>query len=449
MKRILFILFSCCSSAVMAQDIFPGTWQMEYLPNGNNSPIRMELQIASPERNILFPATLLLQCDSFSARYQLLLVKKNGRQLGISRNKFPVSESPFSLGNWTVMLNGTFDFSKDLRGTPLLTANRIAAKKYGLPMPAPESYTEGHGVTAIRLRDFLKDANIQLKKVNNDPWTDEAAQAILQPSQSPGYFGLIDTVLVQSKDAVVRFDNNKDNDIITVQLNGKNIVDQVDSKKKRPDEEILLDTGLNIISFFADDFGKSPPSGAAIHLDFVTKKRTLDFNSKPDIAANFIVAKVYYEYDKSNDTRFEAGTGYGYDPPVRINAGNSPGTKNGVDTSLQRNGKVVGNIIAHSQQITLAIWDDAVEDGDSISLSINGKWIAQGFPVKKQPQFIYVTLEPGPNTITFVADNLGSIIPNTSVLEIIDGKKRKSFYIDTDLSRNNLVKIYYDYRPDN
>ena len=28
-------------------------------------------------------------------------------------------------------------------------------------------------------------------------------------------------------------------------------------------------------------------------------------------------------------------------------------------------------------------------------------------------------------------------------------KRRKSFFIDTDLSRNNQVKIYYDYRPEN
>jgi hypothetical protein len=57
-------------------------------------------------------------------------------------------------------------------------------------------------------------------------------------------------------------------------------------------------------------------------------------------------------------------------------------------------------------------------------------------------------LEPGPNSIIFVADNLGSVVPNTSVLEIIDGKKRKSFMIDTDLSKNNQVNIYYEFKPD-
>jgi transcription antitermination factor NusG len=40
-------------------------------------------------------------------------------------------------------------------------------------------------------------------------------------------------------------------------LNGKKVIDQVDSKKKHDPEEILLDTGMNFICFFADDYGKN------------------------------------------------------------------------------------------------------------------------------------------------------------------------------------------------
>ena len=118
------------------------------------------------------------------------------------------------------------------------------------------------------------------------------------------------------------------------------------------------------------------------------------------------------------------------------------------DKPLQENEKLVGSIVATSKQVVLAIWDDAVEDGDSISININGEWIAKGFPVKKIPQFITVTLKPGGNTINFIADNLGSIPPNTSVLEIIDGKKRKSYTLETTVGENNLVKIFYDLKPD-
>ena len=92
------------------------------------------------------------------------------------------------------------------------------------------------------------------------------------------------------------------------------------------------------------------------------------------------------------------------------------------------------------------IW--LIQDGDSVSIKINDKWLVQGFPVKNKTQFITVPLQAGPNTITFIADNLGSIPPNTSVLEIIDGKKRKSFAIETTPEERNYIKIYFDTRTD-
>jgi hypothetical protein len=71
-----------------------------------------------------------------------------------------------------------------------------------------------------------------------------------------------------------------------------------------------------------------------------------------------------------------------------------------------------------------------------------------GISVKKKPQFIKVSLYPGENKIIFIADNLGSIPPNTSILEIIDGKHRKSYMIDTNLGQNNAIKIIYDFKPE-
>lgn len=448
MKIFILISFMLITAAsIKAQDQFTGTWQMDFFPEGSSAPVKMELQVGLPEKNLLYPARLTLQYDSFSANYHLLMAKKNTRQLAIGRNKYPVTEMPFSLGNWTIMLNGTFDFSKDGKGTPILTANRISAKKYGIPMPDPVNYADAHAVAAIHLRNFLKDVNIQLKKINNNAWNDQAAALMLQPELSPAYFGISDTFHVKSKDGIVRFQNNKDNDIISVTLNGRNVVEQVDSRKKREAEEVLLDTGLNILLFFADDYGNTAPSGAALILDFESKKPLLDFAAKKDIAANFIAAKIYYDYDESNNTRFETNVLYNIDQQANKTPVNNNPVKQ-AENPLQRDAKLLGSIIATKQQIKLAIWDDALEDGDSISLSINGKWIAQGFPVKKKPQFLTVTLDPGPNVITFVADNLGSVVPNTSVLEIIDGKRRKSFMIDTDLNQNNLVKIFYDYRPE-
>jgi hypothetical protein len=431
-SKILFpFLLLLYSFNLFAQtDDYTGTWQLRNI--SATSPVEIELQIGSPERNLLYPAQLKLHCDSFNATYEFLLVKKNLRQLGISRNKFARNEEPFSMETWTIALNGTFDFSRDLKGEPVLTVNRLPAKQFGILLPDLMLLNDAQRITALKLASLLKDAVLEFKKTGKNPWQNENTERIIIPHLSPAYFGLLDTIHLQTRDGIINFSGNKKsgNDIISVVLNGKTILDQVDPGKRKEPEEILLDTGLNILTLFADNFNRSLPNKAKINLAFGSRKFRFDFTNKPDIAATFIVAKFYVDKDKDTDTKF-----LNYD--LR-----DPGEKNS-----NRNDKLVGSIIATSQQITLALWDDAVEDGDSVSININGKWIVRGFPVKKNPQFLKVKLDPGPNTITFVADNLGSIPPNTSVLEIIDGKKRKSFDIETSLDQNNLVKIFYEYKP--
>jgi len=460
-KLISFLFLFFFSAASFAQtDLFSGTWRMHYLANEKSTPVDMELQIAKPEKNQLFPAQLKLQCDSFSAVYKLLLVKRNSRQLGISRNKIALTETPFSIGNWTVFLNGTLDFSKDIKGTPTLSVSRIAANNYGVPMPNIKDYAGSRAATAMQLKDLLKDAELQLRKINSEPWQDPHADTILHSPFYGDYFGIVDTIYVKSKDCNINFPGNKksDNGVVSVLLNGNTIIDQASLDYKKPSEEIVLDTGLNNLIFFADNYGRSVGSTGKMSIGIDNKKFMLNFSDKKDIAATFIVARIFYAQPKeerspdenelsklSAEYRTLGDDNVFYYPDKRKN---NPYQNQPVsplkENTLLRDAKLLGNIEANSRQITLAIWDDAVEDGDSISLSINGNWVVQGMAVKKRPQFIIVTLEPGQNKITFIADNLGSIIPNTSVLEIIDGKKRKSFMIDTNLSQNNLVNIFYD-----
>ncbi len=428
---VLYLFFISHNLSAQSDD-YTGKWFLKIPSTATEFAIDIVLHIASPERNILFPAQLTLMSDSFNATYELLLVRKNLRQLGISRNKFAREEKPISAGDWPITLNGTFDYSKNLKGEPQLTINRLFAKKYGLLLPNLKNNTDNATKTLKRIISLLKMEEIILKKINNIPWENKNTIPIIKPHISPAYFGLLDTVHVKTRDAVIHFSSNKKsvNDIISIVLNGKTIMDQITPGKNRPAEEILLDTGLNIITLFADNFYKSAPNKAKIDLLFGPKKIKLDFTNKSDIAATFIALKIYYDKNNDVNTRFQ---NFDFGDPAQ--------------KTLNRNEKIIGSIVASTQEITLALWDDAVEDGDSVSININGKWIAKGFPVKKNPQFITVKLDPGPNTITFVADNLGSIPPNTSVLEIIDGKKRKSFTIETNLDQNNLIKIFYDYKP--
>ncbi len=430
-----YCIFVCVFFFLQAnaqKNVYTGTWEMY---KSDSASLHIRLQIANPEKNTLYPAQLKITYGNFSGAYELLLVKKNDGSLAIGRNKIPVQETPFSIGAWTVMLNGVFQYKKH-RGYETLQAERIPTNKYGVTMPSLLNYTDAFRHLAMQLRDSLKEAPLVLNKINSEPWKSESVDKILYPWMSGVYYGIMDSIQVRSAHGILHFtDNNRvDNDTVSVTLNGKTILDKIDVSKQNPTAEIQLDTGMNLLCFYADNYGHVPPNTAKLNLAFEQDQFAINFANKADISATFIVAKIYY-YPQKKENNWQ--TTRNPPPPKNIKI---------TDRALERETKLVDSIKLNSAQITLAIWDDAVEDGDSISLSINDQWIVQGFAVKKKPQFLTVTLEPGINNIIFVADNLGAIPPNTSLLEIIDGKFRKAYYINTNLSQNNQVKIRYDYK---
>lgn len=446
--RLLIILCSILvvPNVLMAQaDKYTGTWQASGILNGDSSSsYNISLQIAEAERKQLYPAQLKISFKEFTASYELLLVKKNNGELAIGRNKIPFEEKPFSAGSWTVYLNGTLVLQKDKndKNTFTLSVNRIPAKKYGVTMPGILTFIEEQRNTAIQLRELLKDENLIFYKTGNNAWQSPTIEKILNPSISSFYYGLIDTFHVNTDFGNISLADNKksDEDSVSVMLNGKAVFDYVDLSHFRPDEDLRLDTGMNLLIFFADNFGKTPPNTGKLNINFGDIRRSLDFTDKADISATFIVAKIYYypeDFNKPSNTEFPGS--------IRITSATS-NTKQITDRALQRNTKLLDSIKITSAEITLALWDDAVEDGDTISLSLNEQWVVQGFPVKKKPQFLTVTLQPGNNDIIFVADNLGLIPPNTSILEIIDGKFRKAYDISTNYGLNNMIKIQYDYK---
>lgn len=425
-KLIFWCLFFLSGKLVAQQDAYAGTWQMNDAQGNGKAATKLVLQIATGEKNILYPARLSVQCGEFSGSYELLLVRKSSRELAISHHKFATNETPFPLESILFLFNGILDYSRDLKGTPLLKVYRKSSQKSG--RQALDSLVSSQkSRTALQLQNFFKAADIVFRKINDSAWANENRARVLCPSLSPVYYGIRDTVHLQQRDGTFTFPGNKkrNNDLFTVTHNGRTAIEQQGIDKKDHVEEILLDTGLNILVFFAEQFANDPPGNGKLVVEFNHQKTILDLTSKLDSGATFIVAKFYCGQDQSKDKFFVNGS---------LPAGDR----------LSQHEKMAGSIVSTSRQLKFGIWDDAAEDGDTISININGRWLVQGFPVKKKPQFITVTLEPGPNKISFIANNLGSIPPNTSVLEIIDGNKRKSFFMEAGLGESNIVRIFYD-----
>ena len=420
---LMFLVCLFTAAVAQPQDKFTGTWTFQKT-DAENKSYNIELQIASPEAATLYPALLTIRYAQFTGVYQLLLVRKNDRQLAIGRQKFPVKEEPFSIGAYTIPFNGTFDLSANQ-----LLVNRIPANRYGFPVPALSLYEEENKMAVLRISEFLRNEPVSLQKINSNPWRSGEAGKMLYTHSAPDYFGLVDSFYVTTKTGTVAFSENtqkSDRDTVSVSLNRRTIFTDVDITKNTPSQEIILDSGMNILCFFAENYGTIPPNTGKLTLRFGAKKFVLDFTTRENRSATFIVAKIYLLPEKQQT-------------PGEIIA-----RKTIAERVEKRQTKLIDSIRATSQEVTLAIWDDAVEDGDSISLQINDEIYMPGLAVKKKPQFINVKLYPGDNKIIFIADNLGSIAPNTSILEIIDGKKRRSYMIDTDMKKNNAIKISYE-----
>jgi hypothetical protein len=409
-------------SATAQTDKWTGTWRMDFKPWPGQSGIRMDLQIGVPERQTLYPAQLTLTYGEFSGVYEVLLAKKNDGQLGIGRGKFPTQEQPFRLGSWMLYLNGTLDYTK--KG---LALQRMWISDFGLFMKGLYDGDEIYEQSKATLRDFLYHDSITLKKINNTPWINPHTHRILHPENDSIYYGIYDKITVADSllHVLVRDEDAIDRDTVSLLLNGKVVLNRAFISAEEKELTLPLDTGMNILTFFADNYGRLPPNTGAFRVKTDSGFYTYDFSHRANAYATFLVGQFYRI-------------------PKIPAAPASPVLKLQEDSRITlRKNSLVEQLTVGAPMAELELWDDAAEDGDTVSILLNDRVVFTGFPVLKQRQKISVVLEPGVNRLVLIADNLGSIPPNTAVMKITAGTTKKYVRIKTDLKQNNLVLINY------
>ncbi len=77
--------------------------------------------------------------------------------------------------------------------------------------------------------------------------------------------------------------------------------------------------------------------------------------------------------------------------------------------------------IVKSKTVTIKIWDNEKEDGDIISVYLNGARIKKEITVKKTEHIFTLDLKEGANTFKLFAHNEGQQSPNTAAILIDDG----------------------------
>ena len=94
-----------------------------------------------------------------------------------------------------------------------------------------------------------------------------------------------------------------------------------------------------------------------------------------------------------------------------------------------------------SNKVKLYIWDANQEDGDKITLKINGDIILHDFETKNKRKKLKYQLEDGENIIEITATNLGASPPNTSRIELVDSKTKYPIITQLELGKSAIIKI--------
>ena len=132
-------------------------------------------------------------------------------------------------------------------------------------------------------------------------------------------------------------------------------------------------------------------------------------------------------------------------PPMR-NPGANPGEAlifKGDTVDFQK------TITVGSPDIKIYPYDHQKEDGDIVSININGVWVVNKYRLKKKSGAtggVNMTLQPeAENYLISKAWNVGRIPPNTLTVEIQDGVNPPQIIpIESEKGRSGAIQIVYD-----
>jgi hypothetical protein len=121
-------------------------------------------------------------------------------------------------------------------------------------------------------------------------------------------------------------------------------------------------------------------------------------------------------------------------------------------------GKIVLHRIAESEfnhikeikvdtgTLKLDFYDNAEIDGDSISVTVNNNTIVshQLLGIKPITVYVKVSLDNPEQEVTMIAENLGTIPPNTALLIVTAGSKRYQLFLASNGKKNAQVRFVYE-----
>jgi hypothetical protein len=110
-----------------------------------------------------------------------------------------------------------------------------------------------------------------------------------------------------------------------------------------------------------------------------------------------------------------------------------------------RENELVKTFTVRNDEIIVKLYDNGEIDGDTISVYLDNKIILSGKRLTASPLVITIKMEEDKpeHVLVMVADNLGTIPPNTSLMIVHDGDKRYEVRITSTEQKNAMVRFRY------
>jgi len=110
-----------------------------------------------------------------------------------------------------------------------------------------------------------------------------------------------------------------------------------------------------------------------------------------------------------------------------------------------RTNELLKTITVNHNLIELRIYDDGAIDNDTVSVYYDNKLLISKARISDVPVIAKIVVESSdhPHQLVMVAENLGDIPPNTSLLVVMDGEKRYEERIISTEQKNVVINFQY------
>lgn len=106
-------------------------------------------------------------------------------------------------------------------------------------------------------------------------------------------------------------------------------------------------------------------------------------------------------------------------------------------------------IVVYSKDIRIRLWDINQEDGDIVSVNLNGEWVIDNYVLTNEGEYFNFKLDGQVNYLVLHAHNLGEIPPNTAGISVSDGVGGETEYtLRSNLYLSDSLLIEYHKKDD-